>query len=66
MKKVVRLSENDFKNRIKSLIQEQEEEKSNDFPTLVSHLLFSQTQVHIFHLQTKSYAEHKALQDYYD
>ena len=66
MKKVVRLSENDFKNRIKSLIQEQEEEKSNDFPTLVSHLLFSQTQVHIFHLQTKSYAEHKALQGYYE
>jgi len=42
MKKVVRLSENDFKNKIKSLIQEQDEEKSNDFPTLVSHLLFSQ------------------------
>ena len=66
MKKVVRLSENDFKNKIKSLIQEQDEEKSNDFPTLVSNLLFSQTQVHIFHLQTKSYAEHNALQDYYE
>ena len=33
---------------------------------MVSILLHSQTQVHIFHLQTKSYAEHKALQGYYE
>jgi hypothetical protein len=29
-------------------------------------MLHSQTQVHIFHLGTKSYAEHKALQGYYE
>jgi hypothetical protein len=29
-------------------------------------LLHSQTQVHTFHLQTKSYSEHKALQGYYE
>ena len=33
---------------------------------LVSQLLHSQTQTHVFHLQTKSYAEHKALQKYYE
>ena len=33
---------------------------------MVSILLHSQTQVHIFHLQTKSYSEHKALQGYYE
>ena len=33
---------------------------------LISYLFHSQTQVHIFHLQTTSFAEHKALQDYYD
>ena len=66
MKKVLHLSQNELKNKIKSLIQEQEETESNDFPIIVSQLLFSQTQVHIFHLQTKSFAEHNALQDYYD
>jgi hypothetical protein len=33
---------------------------------MICHLLHSQTQVHIFHLGTKSYAEHKALQKYYE
>jgi hypothetical protein len=37
-----------------------------NFISLVSKLLDSQRQTHIFHLQTKSFAEHKALQDYYD
>jgi hypothetical protein len=36
------------------------------FKDMVSILLHSQTQVHIFHLQTKSYSEHKALQKYYE
>ena len=31
-----------------------------------SRLLHSQSQTHIFHLQTDSYAEHKALQGYYE
>jgi hypothetical protein len=37
-----------------------------EFLKLMSYLLHSATQVHIFHLQTTSYAEHKALNKYYD
>ena len=33
---------------------------------LVSTLFASRTQAHIFHLQTRSFAQHKTLQDYYD
>jgi high-affinity Fe2+/Pb2+ permease len=58
-------------------LREQEEEEntqsenndsksSSGFKDMVSILLHSQTQVHIFHLQTKSYSEHKALQKYYE
>lgn len=39
---------------------------SGDFTEMMSLLLHSQTQVHAFHLQTESYAEHKALQNYYE
>ncbi len=49
----------------KGLIKEQKEIKSN-CEEMVSKLLHSRTQSHVFHLQTKSYAEHKALQDYYE
>jgi hypothetical protein len=37
-----------------------------EFATLVSYLLHSRTQTHIFHWQTTSFAEHKALQKYYE
>ena len=37
-----------------------------DFTSFVSRLLASQTQAHIFHLQTDSFAAHKALQKYYE
>jgi hypothetical protein len=57
-------------------LREQEEDDSDvkvddtknnaSFQEMVSILLHSQTQVHIFHLQTKSYSEHKALQNYYE
>ena len=44
-----------------------EDTKNNSsFQDMVSILLHSQTQVHLFHLQTKSYSEHKALQNYYE
>jgi len=52
--------------------QEEDEDKVNEtktdsgFKDMVSILLHSQTQAHIFHLQTKSYSEHKALQGYYE
>ena len=37
-----------------------------NFAKLISFLFHSRTQAHIFHLQTTSFAEHKALNDYYD
>ena len=33
---------------------------------LLAYLMHSRTQTHVFHLQTKSYAEHMALNGYYD
>jgi hypothetical protein len=54
-----------LKDRLFEQIKEQKESKTT-FVSLMSRLLDSQRQVHIFHLQTKSFAEHKALQDYYD
>lgn len=54
-----------LKDRLFEEIKQQKESKIN-FISLVSKLLDSQKQVHIFHLQTKSFAEHKALQDFYD
>jgi hypothetical protein len=54
-------------------LNEQSEEKSKEgktensnFSEMIATLFHSQTQVHIFHLQTTSYAEHKALQGYYE
>jgi hypothetical protein len=46
---------------------ETEEGTTNEgFCDMICNLLHSQTQVHVFHLGTKSYAEHKALQGYYE
>jgi hypothetical protein len=47
-------------------ILEQKENKTSDFVEMVSMLLHSRTQVHTLHLQTKSYPEHIALNEYYD
>lgn len=47
-------------------ILEQKENKTGDLVEMVSLLLHSRTQVHTLHLQTKSYAEHVALNGYYD
>jgi len=60
-----------FKNALfeevkkRGLLVEQKN-KSNDFVELISLLLHSRTQIHTLHLQTKSFAEHKALNEYYD
>jgi len=43
--------------------------ETTDFVDMIATLLHSQTQVHIFHWQTKSqssFSEHKALQEYYE
>jgi hypothetical protein len=61
--KLTQIKKKDF------FLREQKEDNEiktgSGFKEMVSILLHSQTQVHIFHLQTKSYAEHKALQGYY-
>lgn len=50
----------------KEVLIEQKDGSKKDFTEMMSLLLHSQTQVHTFHLQTKSFAEHKALQKYYE
>jgi hypothetical protein len=49
----------------RGLILEQKT-KTADFVELISLLFHSQTQIHTFHLQTKSFSEHKALNKYYE
>lgn len=51
---------------LRGIVFEQEEKKNTGFVELISMLLHSRTQIHVQHLQTKSYAEHKAMNDYYD
>ena len=46
------------------MISEQKTKK--EFSEMMSLILHSRTQTHTLHLQTGSYAEHKALNDYYD
>lgn len=38
----------------------------NTFATFIGTLMQSRNQAHIYHLQTESYAAHKALQGYYE
>ena len=54
---------------INSLIGEQDAikiTKTEGIDMFVSDILTSRNQAHVFHLQTKSYAEHKALGSYYE
>ena len=37
-----------------------------EFSKFISYLFHSRTQAHMFHLQTPSFAEHKALNTFYD
>ena len=67
MEKVTLTKEQLFKVMHLNEQENKPETKGNSgFKNMVSTLLHSQTQVHIFHLQTKSYSEHKALQKYYE
>jgi hypothetical protein len=43
-----------------------EVDTNDDFCDMVCNILHSRNQAHVFHLQTRSFAEHKALNDYYD
>ena len=63
------LNEEEEKEEKKEVKQKEEnigDTNIGDFTEMMSLLLHSQTQVHTFHLQTESYAEHKALQKYYE
>ena len=44
----------------------EDSEETNIFHKSLTTLLQSRDQVHYFHLQTESFAEHKALNEYYD
>jgi hypothetical protein len=45
---------------------DQEDDGNEDFCEMVSNILHSRNQAHVFHLQTQSFAEHNALNNYYD
>jgi len=47
-------------------VEKTEGNEGGSFVKLVSSILHSRTQIHIYHLQTKSFAEHKALNEFYD
>ena len=64
MKKTI--TESQLQELIRLKLREQEETSVSPMEELESRLVHSQTQAHIFHLQTGSYAEHKALQKYYE
>jgi hypothetical protein len=66
MKRTVTLTGKELENLLKRKLYEQEEMGGTPINELASRLIHSQTQSHIFHLQTGSYAEHKALQGYYE
>lgn len=40
--------------------------KSNSHIDVASKLFHARTQIHVYHLQTKSYSQHKALNEFYD
>lgn len=58
------ITKKDFLNR-GSLLNEQKN-VNGDYAEMISLLLHSRTQAHTLHLQTESYPEHKALNEYYD
>lgn len=62
------IDDENFKRVLKRSLKEEESEKSEGggFKKIMEKILHSRTQTHIFHLQTKSYAEHIALNGYYD
>lgn len=59
--------EEDKKDESEDIETEDSDDKSHneDFCEMVCQMLHSQKQAHIFHLGTKSYAEHMALNGYY-
>ena len=63
-KNLMEITKKDLLNGLSSKSNSSTE--TSDLVDMIATLLHSQTQVHIFHLQTKTYSEHKALQKYYE
>ena len=61
-----RLFEQDEEENDDINVEKPEGDVNGSFVDIVSGILHSRTQIHIYHLQTKSFAVHKALNDYYD
>jgi hypothetical protein len=61
-----RLFEQEEENDDNVNVEKTEGNVNGSFVDIVSGILHSRTQIHIYHLQTKSFAVHKALNDYYD
>lgn len=60
------LNQNIINSLKKRGIIKEQNEMENQFQETISKLLHSRTQTHIFHLQSNSYAEHEALDDFYN
>jgi len=58
------ITKRDFLNRGPLLTEQKTGD--NNYVEMISLLLHSRTQTHTLHLQTESYPEHKALNEYYD
>jgi hypothetical protein len=58
------ITKKDFLN--KGTILNEQKTDNNDYAEMISLLLHSRTQAHTLHLQTESFPEHKALNEYYD
>lgn len=52
--------------KLKAFLKEQEEQLFNDLGGLVCDLLLFEKQVHLWHLQTDDFNEHKILQGFYE
>jgi hypothetical protein len=60
------LEQEEMSDEMMSDEMETDTQENESFCELACRVLHSRTQAHVFHLQTKSFAEHKALNDYYD
>jgi hypothetical protein len=56
--------EQEMKKR--GLLKEQEIMDTNPFVEMISKLVFSRDQTHVYHWQSQSFSEHMALNTYYD
>ena len=63
-KNMLKQVEQEMKRR--GIIKEQEMMDTNPFVEMISKLVFSRDQTHVYHWQSQSFSEHMALNGYYD